>query len=262
MIKTALGIKIINLFHKKNIILFFLLIINKFSYTIQINKPLIPKKIISMYTKRTIEKNSETILTLYQMLKDIHDLLTLKNIPYWIDAGTLLGAIRHKGLIPWDDDLDISIDIHNEYALLALQPILHALGYEITPIYFGYKIFPANGIKWPNESFKFPFLDIFITHVVNDKVFYERSFWGNRGDIPQFLTLEELYPLTMYEFGEYRVYGPAKPDLFLYAKYGHNWLTQAHHYNHTNTHQKELVYSYGPFFPAQPTGPIKNRIKN
>lgn len=48
-------------------------------------------------------------LRMLEMLRFIDKVCQENNIPYWLSSGTCLGAVRHGGFIPWDDDVDIEM---------------------------------------------------------------------------------------------------------------------------------------------------------
>jgi lipopolysaccharide cholinephosphotransferase len=61
-------------------------------------------------------------LKMYTMLTVIDAICLKHDLDYWLDAGTLLGAVRHQGFIPWDDDLDIAMPRASYEAFLTIAP--------------------------------------------------------------------------------------------------------------------------------------------
>lgn len=78
-------------------------------------------------------------------LKLLHDVtieLEKAGIEYWLEGGTLLGIIRENRLLPWDNDMDISMYIQDRWRLLKACLILVFKGYRISPRFYGRSIKP------------------------------------------------------------------------------------------------------------------------
>ena len=230
--------------------------------------------------KRLCENLDSPILRLYQMFYDIDFLFQKHKLTYFIDAGTLLGAVRHKGIIPWDDDGDICVFKQDEKKLLNLKKDLNNLGYDIVKYWAGYKIYSKNGQrikiensnwKWNDEKldkeredikYTFPFIDVFLVNKINNIVHYDntrvRKIWGKC-----FQKYKDLFPLRKYKFGKINLYGPNNPKSFLDNCYGNDWQTiKKDSYDHLNQKFKKAIpnkMNYEDYKPAEPLGPIVYR---
>jgi len=116
-----------------------------------------------------------------EMLEEVDRICRKHNINYSLDGGSLLGAVRHKGFIPWDDDIDL-IMLRKEYEQFYQicqnelnQEYFFLQEYRTDPYYYvGYPRIRRNHTVYTrigHEHMKYHggvFIDIFILDNVPD----------------------------------------------------------------------------------------------
>ena len=198
----------------------------------------------------------QVVSELYKMLYILDKVLIDNGIEYWVDGGTLLGAVRHHGIIPWDDDGDILVWEKDEDKIKNLGPILAKYNLTLMPVWFGYKVFFKNGQTIPGYSWKYPAIDIFVMKEhpgINTRYKYDKAqkAFGHCHYVKR-----KMYPLQRYKFGSFTVNGAMREgaDDYLNKCYGEDWMDYAYQqYDHENEKSmKKIKVKLTDKAPAQP----------
>lgn len=169
------------------------------------------------------------------ILSIVTTILTDAGIKYWIDGGSLLGAVRDGDMIPWDDDADIGMDYKDYMTKLPkLYEIIKRSAITCNDIEYKLyveihsdmvKVFiPDMWVKTPTRIIGTPTLDLFPWRKSGDRV--ELYSAKQRKQFKNcFYLKSELFPLKEYKFGTYTLLGANEPMGYLNRYYGPDCMT-------------------------------------
>ncbi len=173
-----------------------------------------------------------------QHLRDMDEILFAEGVDYCVMFGTLLGLLRHNGLIPWDDDLDIIIFDTEKFEKKCRHP-LNDRGYVVyddirtlkgTERRCGYRIHSDQGLPIPGQSWKFPWLGVWEPTIISN---------GNNKIMtlpPEEFTysVEDFFPLERRVFLDFTVSVPRLSEEIVKQYYGSDCMEicMLHHLDH------------------------------
>lgn len=167
-------------------------------------------------------------LVLIRMLNILDHICRLNGISYWMTAGTLIGALRHQGMIPWDCDIDVAMTEEDYQAFAAvsgeLPPDIFFQNSETDPAY------PRGGPKAKLRDRYSNYVEWQSQHpqakwhngLQLDILLYRRDLLGRLVNPRRQTPYErsEIFPLTRIEFEGARLLAPNNPSAYITRRYG------------------------------------------
>jgi phosphorylcholine metabolism protein LicD len=186
------------------------------------------KKKDKINLKKYVVLKQKEVNLLYDITKKTIDILDKHNIKYWATDGTLLGIKRSKGFIPWDDDVDIGIDIKDKQKLRSLKDDFKKKELDLVGV--------GKYLKVKTSKTKNVWIDIFILT-------------GGAWPQDHFKHLKfkpgELYPLRKGSFGKLKLNIPNKSEQYLNRIFK-DWKKVAYIYNHHTKGKKKISFKDYP----------------
>jgi lipopolysaccharide cholinephosphotransferase len=179
---------------------------------------------------------------IYRTLDVVDELLSWLDVPYSIMGGTLLGAVRHGGLIPWDDDGDIGIPEDSSFTRKTATSYLEARGFGLgSGNRVRYRAFPLEGAQYRRgDDFLYPFIDIFPLRKLKRTGRLELADMSARERWPnEFFLVDEFAARTRREFGPLQLSSVSDQaaQRYLDDAYGPTWPTEAYLIYHHGRHK-------------------------
>jgi hypothetical protein len=180
--------------------------------------------------------------TLHDLLAKVDAVFRRNKITYWPMGGTMLGAIRHQGMIPWDDDIDIGIwkkDLPRAEQAIRAELAGQARWWEGTRCH---KVMPAGRLDTVIDVFPMEQMPTAAGPVIAFSNPAAREYWPR-----EYFTLKEFGAGgKRLPFGALTLYGPDKPCSYLSRAYP-NWERRGYNTeNHTRSSIRRLGAAVAP----------------
>lgn len=150
-----------------------------------------------------------------EVISDFHRILSKSNLPYFLDAGTLLGIYRDGHLLKRDMDVDTGVIVSSPKDIDTVRELLTNAGFELK-IEFS---IPNRGIIQDAYDYKGVRVDVCYFLNEGDKTICHILF--GHDDIMK-LSVSKFNSIVEFDYNNQKIHIPENTDQYLTEKYG-NW---------------------------------------